>query len=240
MVRVLTVPVVANAIIRDFAEKGTTLPAGELRFVPPLDLTDMVGLFGAPSGTTLRAVGGKPGPLVTITTTLPGDVAIGLPKRRVVRDLRIVGNGPDAGEHGLFLDCGCVRFERVEVLNCLHGVVVKWAVDVAFRDAIFSRNACNVYVPGSGLNTVTTLRFSGCNIREAMATGVLIQEGLGITFDDRTIIESNGEVGLRLQTLQNTRIKDVICRDVWFENNPRHLDDPQGIARLESCWVETP
>lgn len=227
----------ANEVLLDHARTGRPLPPGEFWFTPPLELIDIVSLHGVPGLTILRPLVARPGPLVTLKTTLPGDPLLGLPKRSLLRDLRIVGSGVSAQEYGLLVDAACARIERVEIVNSYLGLAIKWAIDVAVRDSVFRGNDCNVYIPGSGLNTVTTLRFSGCQIREAQ-TGVLIQNGLGLTFDDRTIIESNRGAGLIVQPRPEGRIADIRCRDVWFENNGRDMDDPAGLVTLDNCWME--
>lgn len=223
----------ANDFIVNAAKRNQPLPPGDLWFTPPLELTDVMGLVGSGERTVLRASAAKAGPLVKFTTTLPGDEALGLPRRTVIRDLRIVGHGKDAYQYGLQLDAAMARLERVEVVHCYLGLAVKWAVDVACRDCIFARNYCNVYIPQLGGEEVTTLRFSGCNIRLA-DIGVLIHRGYGITFDDRTIIEWNTVAGIKVETIG--AVADIRCRDVWFEKNGTDVVAPAGVVALENCW----
>lgn len=225
----------ANAQILACAKAGQPLPPGDIWFTPPLDLTDIACLSGTVGQTRLRPLTKRAGPLVKVTSTLPGDSDITLPRRTVIRDLRIVGNGPDAYEYGMQINGALIRLERVELVNCYLGLAIEWAVDVAIRDAVIARNFCNVFIPQvTHTPMVTTLRFSGCSIRVAQQTGVLIQRGCGITFDDRTIIESNGGTGLVVQPLGH--VQDVRCRDVWFEANARDIEDPHGLVSLDNCW----
>jgi hypothetical protein len=242
----VTEPASDTALILRAAATGERLPMGEFWFEPPLVLVDPMGLSGTHGRTILRPTAPHAGPLITIKTTLPGDYDLGLPKRVVVSDLRIQGLtrrmnvGSDAVtpvyDYGLLIDAAMLRVERVDIINCYIGVVFQWAVDVAFRDCILRRNQTNVYFsPGQGANTITTVRFTGCSIREAYGHGIVMQNGLGVTFDDRTIIEANLGTGLVIEPAPPAVVADVRLRDVWFEANRRDVTDPQRKAMLENC-----
>jgi hypothetical protein len=216
---------------------------GELWFEPPLVLTDPIGLSGTHGRTILRPTKPHNGPLITIKTTLPGDDDLGLPKRVVVSDLRIQGFGGNSlpkafavYDYGLLIDAAMLRVERVDIINCYIGVVFQWAVDVAFRDCILRRNQTNVYFsPGQGANTITTVRFSGCSIREAYSHGIVMQNGLGVTFDDWTVIEANLGTGIVIEEARPAVVAGIRCRDVWFEANGRDVNDPQKKVGVEHC-----
>jgi hypothetical protein len=227
----------SNDQILAAAQAGFCLPPGDFWFTTPLVLTDL-GLSGSPDGgTRLRALpSAYTGALVIWRTPLAqSDPELGLPRRRVLRDLRIVGNGPTDNCYGLLLDTvACGRVIRVDLVDCYLGLAIGWAVDVAFRDCVFRRNACNIYLPGSGANTITTLRFSGCHVREAYGTGVLIQSGVGVTFDDRTIIESNHGIGVVVDP--TSTVSDIRLRDVWFENNGTNYL-PSPYLTLDNCGL---
>lgn len=190
---------------------------------------------------TIRSTGGFTGPVVTVRNWLPMENVTGVPPRRVIRDLRIECNGPYASpyQYGLMIQGANIRIERLTVLNCYIGVVLQLAVDVSIRDCLLTRNFTNIYAPGSGRATVTTTRFQDCNIREAYANGILIQNAIQLTFQD-CIIESNRGTGLIVApgVIPDAYIDQVACVSCWFENNagghyagPVRVDHTNWLAR---------
>jgi hypothetical protein len=217
-----TAPTPRNAEILACAAAGLPLPPGDYPFTAPLDLTDLPGLCGTFGLTTLRPLTAAPGALLRLRATQPGDPVIGLPRRQYVANLRIIGSGVDVGQHGLYVDGAGLRCERVEVVECTHGIVLEFSVDTIFRDCVIARNACAVYSPGRGPHSVTTTHFQGCQLRcSTGAYGVLIQQADGVFFEHGTIIESNACVGLCAAPRVDTAIIGGIVQahGVWFENN---------------------
>ena len=117
-----------------------------------------------------------------------------------------------------------IRLERVDVIQCYHGVTMGWAVDVSLHDCILRGNTANVYIAGRvGAEATTTIRFRECQIREATYAGVMMAVGIGVTFAD-TIIESNAGYGM----IVDATVGSVNLDNVWFENNPTNVYDPAG------------
>lgn len=213
----------STAQILAAAQSGQPLPAGDFYFQPPLVLHDVHGLRGTQGRTILRPITTNHAAnqvLIDIKTTQPGDPQTGLPRRSVFQDLRIISNG---NGYGIMADGAMLRFKRVDVINCYHGVTIGWGVDLDFADCILKGNTANVFIAGRQNTSTTTVRFRGCQIRQASYAGIMILTGFGLTFSD-TIIESNPVYGM----VVNSGVHSVNLENVWFEANGTDVSDQSG------------
>jgi len=220
-----------NALLLEHARTGARLPPGEFLIDAPLTLADGGALRGAPGGSTILrpAQPASHVPVINLVSTFPSPADLiygGLPNYTLLCDLKIIGTGTASGEYGWMVRGACIRIERVHVTNCHYGGAFVWSVDTAVRDCLLSQNYVNIYIN----DTITTTRFSGCNIREAMADGIRLHSGQSVLFDD-SIIESNRGVGM---VCHGSGIAGIRLRDVWFENNGvGSLYDPHGLVKRE-------
>jgi hypothetical protein len=212
----------STALILAHANSGDPLPPGEYYFQPPLVLHDLPGLRGTPGQTILRPLSAtSPSQiLIDVQTTQPGDIS-GLPRRSVFEDLRIISNG---NGYGIMADGAMLRFHRVDLINCYHGLTFAWGVDIDIADCILRHNTANVYIPAAtGGRTTTTIRFRESQIREALYAGIVIDAGIGISLEN-TIVESNTSFGLYV----GSNARSVLCENVWFENNGTDVYPPNA------------
>lgn len=217
-------------------------------FTPPMILTAQqarvvsgAGKVFRPNSSTYR------GPLVIIDG-LHAMQAVGLtnhgyPPRFVVEDLMVHGY---PGQTCIELRGVNVTIERAIVAGCDDGLRIELAVNVSIRDSLFSANRRGLHIRGNGPQpgttgvlagpiTVTTVTISSTRI--AGSTGpeaVLIGHGLGVLFNDQTIIEGNaGHALVVTPGWPGAAIQKVLLRDTWLEANGGGIVDHVGAVRLE-------
>lgn len=221
-----------DAILKEAARTGKVLSANTYRFTAPLILDSVVGLQFEP-GAILKPLNIVAGPIIHIQAMPPAHSVTGLPKRGLYSNFRVECDGIENLQYGIMVDGACLRFDNIEVINGYLGVVLGFSVDNIFNNLLCSRNACNIYVPGRGGWTVTTTHFNGANIREAESTGVLLQCGAGLSFN-QTIIESNKGIGVAISPLAGSIIKPLKLRDTWFENNGTNVIGPEELISRDN------
>lgn len=210
------------------AHAGITLPSGDYFFEPPLVLRDTMLLQG--NRTALRPLTTAPGPLIIVEKTQGGDYSIGYPLPTQFKDLRIVGF---PGQIAVIVRGGVITFERVTICNATIGVRFDWAVNVAFRDCLITGCNTGALLHGlPGVNSITTLRFSNTRFARNTLYGVQVHHGMGVVFDDSSVVEGNEGTGLAVHPSGEV---DIIARDLWFEANGRHVDDPRGRITYEGA-----
>ena len=174
------------------------------------------------------------GPLVVIETSIGGNYDLQYPWRGKISDLVICGY---PGQVGLVVSGGHLTFDHVTVTGCGEGVYVNWAVNVEFRNCLFTKNELGVDIAGlgpanalGGDNSITTIRFSGCEFKSS-PWGAMVQHGIGVLFNDGTTFEGLG-VGMLIHRSKDMAL-DVRCRDTWFEVNGRDVIDPEKRITFE-------
>lgn len=235
-------PTTSNAMLLECARTATTIPAGEYWFKPPLVLEDVPSFCGTPGRTTLRPMPDSTAqshPLIVARTTQPGSPITGLPRPLQIAHLTILGRGPVYLEYGLQMEGAEIDVKHVAIVENYIGIVGKWMVDCAFYRVTLRRNACNIYIPGSGPNTITHTSWTRCQIRESYGTGALIQNGLGLSFP-RSVFESNAGMALDVRPGKDARVKHLQLPGTWFEGNAGgDIHDPTGaVVSHDTGWFE--
>ena len=155
----------------------------------------------------------------------------GIPDRTLLQDFTLDCEGTGINT-GIFVDAANVKIDRVTVRGCHHGIVVHQTVNSVIRDSLIVHNVYGVWVTPSGI--VTTLTFSGNNIRESGSVGMVVHSGNGIRLVDQNIIEANTQIGLLIQDLRGpSGLTPVISQGTWFEANPTAVVGEEWLKRIE-------
>jgi hypothetical protein len=214
---------------------GLMLPPGEFYVREPIVVSGGAALRGSP-GTILRPWPDFTGAMVVLRSRATDDVDLRthMPRGAKLSGVQIVGSGASDRVYGLLFDGARLRVSDVEIVECYTGISISGVVDAVIRDALLSRNFCNVYIPprfAEGRPEIdracTATRFVGCNIRQARGDGMVIQGGVGLTFRD-CVIESNLGYGVTLAETADATLFD----NCWFENNAHgSFNDPHERRR---------
>lgn len=219
-----------NEQLQEYARTGEPLPNQIIWFNAPLRLTNPVRFVGG-GKTALVGINNVPGAQIIIESTLDN------PWRGKVEKLLVICVGQN--QNGVMVNGHNMVLEGLQIWSCTEGLSFPGlAVNIAVRDSQINGNTTGVVIMGHGPsaawgnNSITTLRFSGVRISGAQ-WGVRIGHGIGVVFDDSSIIEGNPGVGvLATPTFLGSQCS-MVMRDVWFELNGQDVVDQMGCVRFE-------
>lgn len=216
----------AAALNNAFAQAGKTIyvPPGTYRYNSNLAAPVCAAIVGA--GRRYHTVSNegvtvlKPGPSVTKGLSLTGQCLH-------VADIKMDGSLTNGAKGIVLGDSGATwigELERISIWDFIGanavGLHVGDALEVHIAGLRADRSTINVLLAGiTNPSLPTTVLFTGGSIREAVAQGVKVTSGYGVTFNG-TCFESNHAEGVYLDgTAATNNILAVQLNGCWFENN---------------------
>jgi hypothetical protein len=144
----------------------------------------------------------------------------------ILRNFRITTSaGTPAG--GLYLgggsQYGLVSVDYVKVDSFdetdAYGIRIQKVVSSKINNSIFESNYYGLYTDNTADSYPTTVTFANSRFRTSVKHGAFIESGLGITFTNNCVFESNNGSGLKIVGTQSANPGGITISNNWFEAN---------------------